>query len=387
MGESCRHQSPASVSLTLPEEPPHFQASKEPAPSLPSLPNWNIKGCPHSLYHGRAESRGAKTRGQGSLFRTAGTPGEPRAPRLAAAFAGADAQGRSGGIGAPNPAPQVRAADAAPRAASGQSPRPRSHASSSTRSPGCWAAGAGEPGMGAGAARPSIAAAADPGSSTRPSRLGSVENSSLVRTPGRKKRDKILRDSCSPRNRGGLAPYPFYMLRRLPPVRLRTGAPPGAPRERRAAGWKPRRALAEAPGRRECRRGRPLLARSAVRSTRERTTPRAAAALRRPLPARRSTTGRGDPRLQQGEPRGALRLASRPFPGAAPDRSQVSELRIRTLPSNPAGRTAAWWESEHPPTYPSVGKRTALPPVLRPVVLPDPHFGGGGRRERCRARE
>lgn len=46
MGESCRHQSPASVSLTLPEEPPHFQASEKPAPSLPSLPNGNIKGCP-----------------------------------------------------------------------------------------------------------------------------------------------------------------------------------------------------------------------------------------------------------------------------------------------------------------------------------------------------
>lgn len=181
----------------------------------------------------------------------------------------------------------------------------------------------------------------------------------------KKKKDKILRDSCSPRNRGGLAPYPFYMLRRLPPVQLGAGTPPGAPRERRAAGWKPRRALAEASGRRECRRGRPLLARAAVRATRERTTPRAAAALRRPLPARRSTTGRGDPRLQQGEPRGALRLASRPAPGAAPDRCQVSELRIRTLPSNRAGRTAAWWQSEHPPTYRSVGKRTALPPVLR----------------------
>lgn len=135
--------------------------------------------------------------------------------------------------------------------------------------------------------------------------------------PREEKRDKILRDSCSPRNRGGLAPYPFYMLRRLPPVRLRTGTPPGNPRGRQAAGWKPRRALAEAPG----RRGRPLLARAAVRATRERTTPRAAAALRRPLPAQRSTTGRGDPRLQQGEPRGALRLASRPSPGAAPDGS------------------------------------------------------------------
>lgn len=80
------------------------------------------------------------------------------------------------------------AAAAAPGAASAQSPRPRSRASSSTRSPGCWAAGAGEPGMGAGAARPSTgAAAADPGSSTRPSRLRPVENSYVVRTPGRKK--------------------------------------------------------------------------------------------------------------------------------------------------------------------------------------------------------
>lgn len=312
-------------------------------------------------------SRGAKTRGQSSLFRAAGTPDEPGARRLAAAFAGAEARGRSGGIGAPNPAPQVRAAAAAPGAASGRSPRPRSRASSSTRSRGCWAAGAGEPGMGAGAARPSIAAAADPGSSTRPSRPAGGEQFPR-QDPGKKKKkkkDKILRDSCSPRNRGGLAPYPFYMLRRLPPVQLGAGTPPGAPRERRAAGWKPRRALAEASGRRECRRGRPLLARAAVRATRERTTPRAAAALRRPLPARRSTTGRGDPRLQQGEPRGALRLASRPAPGAAPDRCQVSELRIRTLPSNRAGRTAAWWQSEHPPTYRSVGKRTALPPVLR----------------------
>lgn len=288
-------------------------------------------------------SRGAKTRGQSSLF--AGTPDEPEARPLAACSLrrrqGTRAERRDRN---PEPRAAGEAAAAAPGAASAQSPRPRSRASSSTRSPGCWAAGAGEPGMGAGAARPSTgAAAADPGSSTRPSRLRPVENSYVVRTPGRKKKDKILRDSCSPRNRGGLAPYPFYMLRRLPPVQLRV-EPPRAPRERRAAGWKPRRALAEAPGRRECRRGRPLLARAAVRATRERTTPRAAAALRRPLPARRSTTGRGDPRLQQGEPRGALRLASRPFRGAAPDGSQVSELRIRILPSNSAGRTAAWWE-------------------------------------------
>lgn len=118
-------------------------------------------------------SRGAnaKTGGQSSLFRAAGTPDEPGARRLAAAFAGAEARGRRGGIGAPNPAPQVRAAAAAPGAPTGRSPRPRSRAPSSTRSPGCWAAGAGEPGMGAGAARPSIAAAAaDRGSSTRPSR-------------------------------------------------------------------------------------------------------------------------------------------------------------------------------------------------------------------------
>lgn len=134
-------------------------------------------------------SRGAKTRGQSSLFRAAGTPDEPGARRLAAAFAGAEARGRSGGIGAPNPAPQVRAAAAAPGAASGRSPRPRSRASSSTRSRGCWAAGAGEPGMGAGAARPSIAAAADPGSSTRPSRPAGGEQFPR-QDPGKKKKKK-----------------------------------------------------------------------------------------------------------------------------------------------------------------------------------------------------
>lgn len=359
MGESGRHQNPASVSLTLPEEPPHFQASKEPAPSLPSLPNGNIKGCPALAlpwsctgrqrrkdprqYRARFSEplarRGLRT--GCSLRRRRGTKAERRDRSPEPRDAG------------------ERAVAAAPRVASGRSPRPRSRASSSARSPGCRAADAGEPGMGAGAARPSIAAAAaDPGSSTRPSRLRPVDHSSLAETPGRgrkKKKDKILRDSCSPRNRGGLAPYPFYMLRRPPPVQLRAGTSPGAPRGRRAAGWKPRRGPAGTPGRQECHRGLPPLARAAVRATRERTTPRAAAALRRPLPARRSTTGRGDPRLQQGEPRGALRPASRPSLGAEPDGSRVSELRIRTLPSSPAGHPAARRESEHPPTYRSVG--------------------------------
>lgn len=154
------------------------------------------------------------------------------------------------------------------------------------------------------------------------------------------------------------------MLRRRSPVPLRAGTPARAPRERRAAGWKPRRTLAETPGRRECHRGRPLVARAAVRATRERTTPRAAAALRRPLPARRSTTGRGDPRLQQGEPRGALRLAPQPFPGAESGGSQVSGLKICTFRWSLAGRRAAWREIHPPHTYASVGKRTELPPVL-----------------------
>lgn len=87
-------------------------------------------------------------------FQSGWHAGRAGTPRWAAALAGAEARGRSGGVGA-SPASQVRAAAAAPGAASGWSQHPRSRASSSTRSPGCWAAGAGEPGMGAGAARPS----------------------------------------------------------------------------------------------------------------------------------------------------------------------------------------------------------------------------------------
>lgn len=191
MGESGRHQNPASVSLTLPEEPPHFQASKEPAPSLPSLPNGNIKGCPALAlpwsctgrqrrkdprqYRARFSEplarRGLRT--GCSLRRRRGTKAERRDRSPEPRDAG------------------ERAVAAAPRVASGRSPRPRSRASSSARSPGCWAADAGEPGMGAGAARPSIAAAAaDPGSSTRPSRLRPVDHSSLAETPGRGRKKK-----------------------------------------------------------------------------------------------------------------------------------------------------------------------------------------------------
>lgn len=69
MGESCRHQSPASVSLTLPEEPPDSQASlQEPATALPPLPNGKIKGCPHSLYRGRAQGAEAQRRAARARF-------------------------------------------------------------------------------------------------------------------------------------------------------------------------------------------------------------------------------------------------------------------------------------------------------------------------------
>lgn len=153
--------------------------------------------------------------------------------------------------------------------------------------------------------------------------------------------------------------------RRVP---LRAGAPPRAPRERRAAaGWKRRRAVAGAPGRRECHRGRPLLARAAaVRATRERTTPRAAAALRRPPSPRDAPQPGAGTRACSGGSRGALSASPHSLspelrqagPGAPNFRWTLSPPGAR----HGVGRRGG--QMQPPLAYSSVGKRTELPPVL-----------------------
>ncbi|MEJ1286709.1 hypothetical protein NN561_017717 [Cricetulus griseus] len=325
MGESCRHQSPASISLTLPEEPPDSQASEETATA--SLPHGKIKGYPHSLYRFTAVVHGEPRR-------------EDARPELA--FQSGRHTGRAG---APrrDPAPRPpRAARAARRRARGSpgwgrgraarpsSPPPRPQTRAPTHAPlgsGRWRA---VPLPGPGEER-----------GQNPDRLV------LTEKPWGARALPLLHASAAV-----AGPAPRWDFTESP-----SGAPGRGVEAAPGTGWG-----AGPPG---MPPGAPLMARAAVRATRERTTPRAAAALRRPLPARRSTTGRGDPRLQQGEPRGALRLAPQPSPGAAPGGPQVSELKIRTVPLSPAGRRVAGRETQPPLTYSSVGKRTELPPVLR----------------------
>lgn len=266
MGESCRHQSPASISLTLPEEPPDSQASEETATA--SLPHGKIKGYPHSLYRFTAVVHGEPRREDARpelAFQSGRHTGRAGAPRWAAALAGAEARGRSGGgVGAARPGPHGTAGESRRRrrrctrsslglVPTAETPRLVLHAQ-----PGLLGGGRGGARDGGGGGRRAHhrrRRGRRPGLPHTPLSAPADGEQFPCQDPG-KKGDKILTDSCSPRNRGGLAPYPFFMLRRRSPVPLRAGTSPRAPRERRAAGWKPRRALAGAPGRRECRRGR-----------------------------------------------------------------------------------------------------------------------------------
>lgn len=106
-------------------------------------------------------------------------------------------------------------------------------------------------------------------------------------------------------------------------------------------------------------------------STRERTTPRTAAAPHPPPPrARRSTTGRGDPHLKQGGSAGLSPPNPPSFPpGAIPGQSRSSHLRFSLSSSAPAqSQVQLWWETQPPPTHPSVeGMNIGLspPPFLR----------------------
>lgn len=358
MGESCRHQSPASVSLTLPEEPPDSQASlQEPATALPPLPNGKIKGCPHSLYRGRAQGAEAQRRAaRARFFRAAGTQGEPGlrgglqpspAPRHEGGAAGSEPRAPHRRWEPPQPPLPPVQPRAGPRTGD-PAPRPPRAARAAS-----WAAGAGEPGMGAGAARPSPPPPPPPPLQTRapphaplgPGRWRTVPLPGPGADKKKKKKDKIRTDSCSPWNRGGLAPYPFFMLRRRPPGPAprwgSTESPSGAPgccgvEAAPGSGWGagPPGMPPGAPTARPSRRGARDARANNAASRRGPAPP--------PLPARRSTTGRGDPRLQRGEPRGALRLASQPLPGAAAGGPRGSELQMDTFPPwSPARRGAA----------------------------------------------
>lgn len=354
MGESCRHQSPASVSLTLPEEPPDSQASlQEPATALPPLPNGKIKGCPHSLYRGRAQGaeaqrRAARARFSERLARRASrgsavgcSPRRRRGTR-------AERRGRSR---EPRTAGESRRRRC-PRCSPGLVPTPEIPRLVLHAQPGQLAGrrARGSPGWGRGRrahhrhrrrrrrCRPGLlhtplSAPAggeqfpcqDPGQTKKkgqnPDRLVLT-----VKPWGARALPLLHASAAAAGSRSALG------LHREPlgsAGLLRGGSGAGQ--------WLGRRAAGNATGGAHCSPEPPRCARRASEQRREPPRPCAA-----PLPARRSTTGRGDPRLQRGEPRGALRLASQPLPGAAAGGPRGSELQMDTFPPwSPARRGAA----------------------------------------------
>lgn len=94
-----------------------------------------------------------------------------------------------------------------------------------------------------------------------------------------------------------------------------------------------------------------------------------------PLPpppprARRSTTGRRDPRQKQGGPRDSLRLSSHPCPPPQelfPASQRSQNFRFSLSSSASSAQVQSRWETQPPPTPPSVGPKLALPPF--PEVL------------------
>lgn len=349
MGESCRHQSPASVSLTLPEEPPHFQASEEPAPSLPSLPNGNIKGMPAlALPLSCTGSRGAKTRGRSSLFRAAGTRGEPGGSATGCSLrwrrsTRAERRDRS-----PEPRAVGESRSCCTQSSLGPVPAPEIPRLVLHAQPGLLGGGRGGARDGGGGGAPihrrrrcrpgllhtPLSAPAggeqfprqDPGKGGKKKKGQNPERLVLTAKPWGARAVPLLHASAA-----AAGPAPRWDATRSPlgSVGLPDGSRAGHGLRRRAAG--------NAAGGAHCS-PEPRCARRASEQHREPPLPCAA-----PSPRDAPQPGAGTPRLQQGEPRGALRLASRPSPGAAPDGSRVSEPRIRSLPSSPAGCTATWW--------------------------------------------
>lgn len=76
-------------------------------------------------------------------------------------------------------------------------------------------------------------------------------------------------------------------------------------------------------------------------------------------------------------------------PGAIPRQSTSSHLRFSLSSSALSAQVQLWWETQPPSTHPSVGMNISLPPPFPEayMVLPNPQFGGGGRREQCLAGE
>lgn len=405
MGESCRHQSPASVSLTLPEEPPDSQASlQEPATALPPLPNGKIKGCPHSLYRGRAQGAEAQRRAaRARFFRAAGTQGEPGlrgglqpspAPRHEGGAAGSEPRAPHRRWEPPQPPLPPVQPRAGPRTGD-PAPRPPRAARAAS-----WAAGAGEPGMGAGAARPSPPPPPPPPLQTRapphaplgPGRWRTVP----LPGPGADKKKK--KKGQNP-DRLVLTVKPWG-ARALPLLHASAAAAgsrsalglhreplgsAGLLRGGSGAGqWLGRRAAGNATGGAHRSPEPPRCARRASEQRREPPRPCAAppprATLhnraRGPAPAAGGAAGRSPPRLTA-SPRSCGRRA----PGLRTSDGHFPPLEPGTAWGGAAGRC-----SRRSRTRPWARGRS-FPLSWGSVVLPNPHFGGGGRRERCWARE
>lgn len=167
-------------------------------------------------------------------------------------------------------------------------------------------------------------------------------------------------------------PYPFFMLRRRPLSPQLPGLPPRASRSVQSLGWNPLWAVAGTGP-----RGTPPTSRQspdppcARRAGGSNTVSRRRRRPHSPPPrSRRSTTGRGDPRLKQGEPLDSRHLIPHLFPTRSYSPSvNVFPLKILTfLFSSQCPGAAVVGNSAPRPLTQKWGMNIALPPPFLRLI-------------------